>query len=235
MSLNWPRKRLSTTKPPRMRGFLRRNSRVRLKPLRSCGNNSKMNRINSGGLFQPWHRPRKLRNNLWMVYLLCALLCMVLVPMVTRMHHDLHQRKRTPTCSNRRSSYSMNLQRGQERNQTWTTEPSSHVLSECWVKPMLFSSRTQTHRISSISTRVFDDESCSESDSNLVRKEISVVVADIDQFGATTSRFLESPATNGIAGFMFSEMHVEEQRLVKLRSKFALQGFHSSVSAATQS
>ena len=88
--------------------------RVRLKPLRSCGNNSKMNRINSGGLFQPWHRPRKLRNNLWMVYLLCALLCMVLVPMVTRMHHDLHQRKRTPTCSNRRSSYSMNLQRGQD-------------------------------------------------------------------------------------------------------------------------
>ena len=103
------------------------------------------------------------------------------------------------------------------------------------MKPMLFSSRTQTHRISSISTRVFDDESCSESESNLVRKEISVVVADIDQFAPTTSRFLESPATNGIAGFMFSEMHVEEQRLVKLRSKFALQGFHSSVSAATQS
>ena len=34
---------------------------------------------------------------------------------------------------------------------------------------------------------------------------------------------------------MFSEMHVKEQGLVKLRSKFALQGFHSSVSAATQS
>ena len=34
---------------------------------------------------------------------------------------------------------------------------------------------------------------------------------------------------------MFSDMHVKEQGLVKLRSKFALQGFHSSVSAATQS
>ena len=30
-------------------------------------------------------------------------------------------------------------------------------------------------------------------------------------------------------------MHVKEQGLVKLRSRFALQGFHSSVSAATQS
>ena len=34
---------------------------------------------------------------------------------------------------------------------------------------------------------------------------------------------------------MFSEMHVKEQGLVKLRSKFALQGVHSSISAATQS
>ena len=74
-----------------------------------------------------------------------------------------------------------------------------------------------------------------ENESNLVMKEISVVVANIDQFGPTTNRFLESPAANGIAGFMFCEMHVKEQRLVKLRSKFALQGFHSSVSAAIQS
>ena len=54
-------------------------------------------------------------------------------------------------------------------------------------------------------------------------------------FGPATNVFLESPAANGIAGFMFSEMHVKEQGLVKLRSKFALQGFHSSVSAASQS
>ena len=66
-------------------------------------------------------------------------------------------------------------------------------------------------------------------------KEISVVVANIDRFGPTTNVFLESPAANGIAGFMFSEMHVKEQGLFKLRSKFALQGFHSSVSAASQS
>ena len=32
---------------------------------------------------------------------------------------------------------------------------------------------------------------------------------------------MESPAANGIAGFMFSEMHVKEQGLVKLRSNFA--------------
>ena len=60
LRLSWPRKRLSTAKPPRMRGFLRRNSRFRLKPFRSFGNNFKMNRMNSGGLFfQDWHRPRK--------------------------------------------------------------------------------------------------------------------------------------------------------------------------------
>ena len=74
-----------------------------------------------------------------------------------------------------------------------------------------------------------------ESESILVMKEISVVVANIDRlFGPATSSCLESPAANGIAGVPFSEMHVKEQGLVKLRSKFALQGFHSSVSAATQ-
>ena len=34
---------------------------------------------------------------------------------------------------------------------------------------------------------------------------------------------------------MFSEMHVKEQGLVKLRFRFALQGFHSLISAAAQS
>ena len=54
-------------------------------------------------------------------------------------------------------------------------------------------------------------------------KEISVVVAaNYDQFGPATNRFLESPAANDIAGFMFSETHVKEQLLVKLRSRFAL-------------
>ena len=62
------------------------------------------------------------------------------------------------------------------------------------------------HRI-----RVFDDESGLESESNLVAKETRVVVANIDQFGPV----LESPAANEIAGFMFSEMHVKEQGLVK--------------------
>ena len=93
----------------------------------------------------------------------------------------------------------------------------------------LYSSRIQTRRLSSISTRVFDDESYQESESNSVAKEIGVVVANIDQFGPATNRFLESLAAKEIAGFLFSEMDV------KLRSKFALQGFHSSVSAATQS
>ena len=74
-----------------------------------------------------------------------------------------------------------------------------------------------------------------ESKTNLSMKEISVVVANIDCFGPATNAFLDSPAANGIAGFMFSEMHVKEQGLVKFRSKFALQGFHSSVSAASQS
>ena len=66
-------------------------------------------------------------------------------------------------------------------------------------------------------------------------KEICVVVANIDQFGPTTNRFLVSPAANEIAGFMFSEMHVKEQGVAKLRSRFAQQGFHSSVFAAVQS
>ena len=74
-----------------------------------------------------------------------------------------------------------------------------------------------------------------EYESDLVVKEISVVVANIDQFGATTNRFLESPAANGIAGFMFSEMHVKDQGLVKLRSKFALQGFHSQLGFCSDS
>ena len=82
---------------------------------------------------------------------------------------------------------------------------------------------------------VFDDGSGLESESNSVTKEISVVVANIDQLGPARNRFLESPAANEIAGFMFSETHVKEQGLVKLRSRFALQGFHSSVSAAAQS
>ena len=84
-------------------------------------------------------------------------------------------------------------------------------------------------------TRAFDDEASIGSKTNLAMKEISVVVANIDRFGPATNGFLESPAANEIAGFMFSEMHVKEQGLVKLRSKFALQGFHSSVSAASQS
>ena len=66
-------------------------------------------------------------------------------------------------------------------------------------------------------------------------KEIGYVVANMDQFGPTMNRFLESPAANEIAGFMFIEMHVKEQGLFKLRSNLALRGFHSSVSAATQS
>ena len=118
----------------------------------------------------------------------------------------------------------MNLQRGQEQNRTWTTQPSSNALTVCGVKPTLYSSRMQTRRTSSTSTRVFDDESCLESESNLA-KEIGVVGANIDQFGPATNRFLESPAANEIAGFLFSEMHVKEQGLVKLRSKFALKGF----------
>ena len=67
---------------------------------------------------------------------------------------------------------------------------------------------------------VFDKESNSEDINNSVRKETNVVVSNIDQFGPTTSKFLESPAANGIAGFLFSEMHVKEQGLAKLRSKF---------------
>ena len=214
-SMSWLRKNLSTTKPPRTRGSLRRDSRNRRRPLRSCGSNSQLNRISLGGLFLHYHKPRKRRNSLWLVCVLCALLCMVL-PMATKMHRDLRQWSSIPTCSNRRSGCSMNLQRGQEQNRMWTTQPSSNALTDCWVKPKLYSSRTQTRRTSSISTRVFDDESCLESESNLVAKEIGVVVAG-------------SPAANGIAGFLFRQMHVKEKGLVKLRSKFALQGFHDSV------
>ena len=141
------------------------------------------------------------------------------------MLHDLRLWSKTLTPSNKRSGCSMNLQRGQGQNQTWTTQPSLNASTGCWAKPTLSSSRTRTRQTSSISTRVFDDESGMENESNLVMKEISVVVANIDQFGTTTTRFLESPAANGIAGFMVSEMHVKDQGLVKLRSKFALQGF----------
>ena len=188
-----------------------------------------------GGLCLCYHRPRKLRNNLWAVCVLRVLLCTVLAPMVTRMHRDLRQWNRIQTCLSRRSVCSMNLQRGQGRNQTWITQPSLNVSTVCWVKQTPSFSRARTRQTSSISTRVFDDESCKESESNFVAKEIGVVVADIDQFGPATNRFLESPAANEIAGSLFSEMHVKEQGLVKLRSKFALQGFHNSVSAATQS
>ena len=47
-----------------------------------------------------------------------------------------------------------------------------------------------------MSTRVFDDGSSLESEPNLAKKEVSVVVANIDQFGPTTSKFLESPAAD---------------------------------------
>ena len=78
---------------------------------------------------------------------------------------------------------------------------------------------------------VFDDGSCPDEDDNLAKETNDV--ANIDQFGPTTSSFLQSPAANGIAGFLFSEMQIKEQALVKLRSKFA--HHHSSVSAATRS
>ena len=44
-------------------------------------------------------RPRKSRNNLWMV---CVLLQL---PMATRMHRGMRQWNRTPTCSNKRIRY----------------------------------------------------------------------------------------------------------------------------------
>ena len=47
--------------------------------------------------------------------------------------------------------------------------------------------------------------------------------------------FLISPAANGIAGFLFSDIHIKEQGLVKLCSKFTHQGLHSWVSAAARS
>ena len=84
---------------------------------------------------------------------------------------------------------------------------------------------------------VFDNESRPDENMNFIwaRKETNVVVANIDRFGHTTRSSLESPAANGIAGFLFSEMHVKEQGLVKLRSKFTHQGSHKSYAAATQS
>ena len=119
----------------------------------------------------------------------------------------------------------------------WTTQPSSNALTGLLGEAKAFIPQEREHvGHHQYRAGVFDDESCPESDSNLVAKEIGVVVANIDQFLApATNRFLESAAANGIAGFLFSKMHVKEKGLVKLRSKFALQGFHSSVSAATQS
>ena len=128
-SMSWLRKSLSRTKPPRTRGSLGRDSRNRRRQLRSCGSNSKPNRISLGGLFLHYHRSRKLRNTLWMVCVPCALLCMVLAPMATKMHRDLRQRSRIRTCSSGRSGCSMNLQRGQEQNRMWTTQPSSNALT----------------------------------------------------------------------------------------------------------
>ena len=45
---------------------------------------------------------------------------------------------KTLTPSNKRSGCSMNLQRGQGRNQTWTTQPSLNASTGCWAKPTLF-------------------------------------------------------------------------------------------------
>ena len=69
------------------------------------------------------------------------------------------------------------------------------------MKPTPSSSRVQTRRISSISTRVFDDVSGMGSQLDVVPKEIRVVVASIGHFGPATNSFLESPVTNEIAGF----------------------------------
>ena len=55
-----------------------------------------------GDSFRLYYRPRRPRNSLWMACVQCELLCMVLAPMVTRMHRDLRQWSRTPTCSNRK-------------------------------------------------------------------------------------------------------------------------------------
>ena len=87
-SMSWLRRNLSTTKPPRTRDFLRKSSRNRRRPSRSCGSNSKPNKISLEDLCLRYHRPRKLRSNPWMVYVLCVLLCMVLAPMATNMHSE---------------------------------------------------------------------------------------------------------------------------------------------------
>ena len=221
---SWHKRNLNTTRPPRMRGSWRRSSRNRPRPLRSCGSSSRTNRTYLGGSAQPWHKPRRKRNNFWMICVLCALLCMVQVLMATRILHDRFLWNRTPICSNRRFGCSTNRLRERVLNQIRTIQASLNVSTGCWEKPTPSSSRTRT-LISSMSTRVFDEASRWESKSNLTMKEISVVVANIDCFGPATNAFLDSPAANGIAGFMFSEMHVKEQGLVKLRSKFALQGF----------
>ena len=53
--------------------------------------------------------------------------------------------------------------------------------------------------MSRMTISVFYEETRADENTCSAKKEVCVVVANIDQFRRTTSSFLESPAANGIA------------------------------------
>ena len=204
---NWQKKkRRSTTRLPRTKFSSRRGSKPRRTPWMDCARNSRLRRSLKGSV-QSGFKPK--RRGVPGGAACYALLCMVLVLPFLGMSSDLHRWNRTPTASGRNLSSSTSEQREQGQIRTLTMQDSSRAWMD-WLPRPTICSRTELRRPSSeMMISVFEKESSSDEYKNLVTKEANVVVANIDQYGPTTSKFLEPPAANGIAGFLFSEMHVQ--------------------------
>ena len=135
LSTSWPRRNLSTTKPPRMRGSLEKKlqkSTESVEKLRKLQSEQDMLERLGPALSQAKETTKQSLEELRV---------MRIAVRGAGADGDKNAPRlwnKTPTCSNRRSSYPMILERGQERNQTWITQPSLNVLKVCWAKPMPF-------------------------------------------------------------------------------------------------
>ena len=131
----------------------------------------------------------------------------------------------------------MNLQRGQGRNQTWTTqallECVDGLLGEASALFLKNSKRIRHHQYRPVSLTTSRVRKVSQM--SVMQRKLALSLPTSISLALQRTGFWNHQPRTKLLDSLFSDMHVKEQGLVKLRSKFALQGFHSSVSAAIQS
>ena len=139
--------------------------------------------------------------------MLCALLCMVLAPIATQMHLGLHQWSKDTDMFKQKIRL-LNEFAKRARTESNVPEERKHV------------GLLQYRLVSLTTSRVWKVSHIWWQRRLTLSLPIMISLAL-----QRTSFWSHQPRT---------ELLVKEQWLVKLRSSFALQGFHSSVSAATQ-